>query len=115
MEQLVKVTRGGQVTIPADLRRQAGIEIGDDVEMRIVKGCLVLVPKQLIDKDQTWFWTQEWQAAEREAEDDLRAGRVKAFDTLEGLIADLDADNADSSSAVALRNTGHHDPTLKNP
>ena len=95
MEQLVKVTRGGQVTIPADMRRQAGIEIGDYVEMRMVEGRLMLVPKQLIDKDQTWFWTKEWQAAEREAEDDLRAGRVKDFDTLDELIADLDADEAE--------------------
>ena len=95
MEQLVKVTRGGQVTIPADMRRQAGIEIGDYVEMRMVEGRLMLVPKQLIDKDQTWFWTEEWQAAEREAENDLRAGRVKEFDTLDELIADLDADEAE--------------------
>ena len=95
MEQLVKITRGGQVTIPAEMRRQAGIEIGDYVEMRMVDGRLVLVPKQLIDKDQTWFWTEEWQAAEREAEDYLRAGQVKEFDTLNELIADLDADKAE--------------------
>ena len=95
MEQLVKVTRGGQVTIPAEMRRQAGIEIGDYVEMRMVDGRLVLVPKQLIDKDQTWFWTEQWQAAEREAEDDLRTGRVKAFEILDELIADLDADEAE--------------------
>jgi len=95
MEQLVKVTRGGQVTIPAEMRRQAGIEIGDYVEMRMVEGRLVLVPKQLIDKDQTWFWTEKWQAAEREAEDDLRTGRVRAFETLDELIADLDADETE--------------------
>jgi len=96
MEQLVKVTRGGQVTIPAEMRRQAGIDIGDYVEMRLEEGHLVLVPKQLIDKDQTWFWTQEWQAAEREAEDELRAGQVKAFDTLDELISDLDADETEA-------------------
>ena len=95
MEQLVKVTRGGQVTIPAEMRRQAGIDIGDYVEMRFEEGHLVLVPKQLIDKDQTWFWTEAWQTAEREAEDDLRAGRVKAFETLDELIADLDADETE--------------------
>ena len=95
MEQLVKVTRGGQVTIPADMRRQAGIDIGDYVEMRLEEGHLVLVPKQVIDKDQTWFWTEAWQAAEREAEADLRAGRVKEFDTLDELIADLNADEAE--------------------
>lgn len=115
MGRLVKVTRGGRVTIPADLRRQAGIEIGDYVEMRMVEGRLVIVPRQLIDKDQTWFWTQAWQAAEREAEDDLHAGWVEVFDTLEALTADLDANEADGSSAIALHNTGHHDPTLKNP
>ena len=60
-----------------------------------VDGRLVLVPKQLIDKDQTWFWTEEWQAAEHEAENDLRAGQVKEFDTLDELIADLDADEAE--------------------
>ena len=95
MEQLVKVTRGGQITIPADMRRQAGIEIGDYVEVRLEEGHLTLLPKQLIDKDQTWFWTEEWQAAEREAEDDLRAGQVKEFDTLDELIADLDADKVE--------------------
>jgi len=95
MEQLVKVTRGGQVTIPAEMRRQAGIDIGDYVEMRLEEGHLVLVPKQLIDKDQTWFWSEAWQAAEREAEDDLRTGQVKEFETLDELIADLDADETE--------------------
>ena len=95
MEQLVKVTRGGQVTIPADIRRQAGIEIGDYVEVRMEEGHLVLLPKQLIDKDQTWFWAEGWQAAEREAQADLLAGRVKQFDSLDDLVADLDADEAE--------------------
>jgi antitoxin MazE len=95
MEQLVKVTRGGQVTIPAEMRRQAGIDVGDYVEIRLEEGRLVLVPKQLIDKDQTWFWTKEWQAAEREAEDDLRTGKVKRFDMLDELIAGLDADETE--------------------
>ncbi len=96
MEQLVKVTRGGQVTIPAEMRREAGIEIGDYVEVRLEEGRLVLLPKQVIDKDQTWFWTEAWQAAEREAEGDLRAGRVKRFDTLDELVADLDDDETDA-------------------
>jgi antitoxin MazE len=95
MEQLVKVTRGGQVAIPAEMRRQAGIDVGDYVEIRLEEGRLVLVPKQWIDKDQTWFRTKAWQAAEREAEDDLRAGRAKTFDTLDELIADLDADETE--------------------
>ena len=41
-------------------------------------------------KNQAYFWTGEWQDAEREASKDIKAGRVKTFDTVEGLLADLD-------------------------
>ena len=92
MEQLIKVTRGGQVTIPATLRRAAGIEIGDYLEVRLDEDRLVLLPKQVIDKSQAYFWTEAWQEGEREAEEDLRAGRVERFETLEDLITDLDAE-----------------------
>ena len=90
--QLVKVTRGGQVTIPATLRREAGIEVGDYLEVRLENERLVLVPKQIIDKSQAYFWTEAWQEGEREAEEDLSAGHVERFATLQELIADLDAE-----------------------
>lgn len=36
------------------------------------------------------FWTKrQWEDAEREADEDIKAGRVKRFDSVEGLIADL--------------------------
>lgn len=89
--ELIKVTRGGQVTIPAALRRRAGIEVGDYLEARIADDHLVLVPKRVIDKDQAYFWTDAWQEGEREAEEDLREGRVERFESLDELIADLDA------------------------
>ena len=92
MEQLIKVTRGGQVTIPAVLRREVGIEVGDYLEVRLEEDRLVLLPKQVIDKSQAYFWTEAWQEGEREAEENLRTGQVKRFETLENLIADLDAE-----------------------
>ncbi len=39
----------------------------------------------MMDKCQAYFWTKEWQEAEREASADIKAGRVKAFDTVEEL------------------------------
>ncbi len=33
-----------------------------------------------VDKDQLWYWTKEWQEKEREADEDLRAGRYEDFD-----------------------------------
>lgn len=39
--------------------------------------------------DQRWYWTQEWQAREREANAALASGNYEVFDTVEALLADL--------------------------
>ena len=44
------------------------------------------------DKDQAYFWTPEWQAQEREADEDIQSGRVETFDNVEALLADLQND-----------------------
>ncbi len=66
--------------------------IGDYLEVRLLENRLVLSPKQVIDKNQAYFWTGGWQEGEREAEEDLRTGRMARFETLADLIADLDAE-----------------------
>lgn len=40
--------------------------------------------------DQAWFWTKEWQAGEREADEDIRLGRYTEYATIEEFIASLD-------------------------
>lgn len=90
MEQLVKVTRGGQITLPASLRRELGIDVGDYVEVSVTAEGLVLKAKQVIDKSQAYFWSAEWQAGELEAQADIDTGRVDSFESLEDLFADLD-------------------------
>ena len=86
---LTKVTRNGQVTIPAELRRQVGIDEGDLIELDVVGDHLVLMPKKLIDKSQTYFWTAKWQAAERQAQKDIDAGRIQEFSSIDKLIRKL--------------------------
>ncbi len=85
-----KVTRHGQVTLPASVRKQLGIEEGDLVEIEVEDERAVLMPKKLVDKSQAYFWTKQWQDAEREADEDIKAGRVKTFDSVDELIKDLD-------------------------
>jgi hypothetical protein len=48
------------------------------------------MPKKLVDKSQAYFWTRKWQEGEREADQDIKAGRVKKFDSVEELISDLE-------------------------
>jgi len=84
-----KVTRHGQVTLPASVRRELGVEEGDLVEIEVIDDRAVLMPKKLVDKSQAYFWTKRWQEAEKEADEDIRAGRVKVFDSVDELIKDL--------------------------
>jgi len=37
----------------------------------------------MIDKDQTYYWSEEWQTIEREADSDIAMGRVTKFETVE--------------------------------
>ncbi len=93
MEQLVKVSRGGQVTLPVALRQAANIEIGDYLEVALVGEQLVLSPKQVIDKSQAYFWSAAWQEGEQEADEDLRRGQVKQFETIDEMFDDLDQED----------------------
>lgn len=86
---LTKMTRNGQMTLPASARRALHIEEGDYVEVRVSQDSLILTPKKLIDKSQAYFWSPEWQAAEREASEDIVSGRVREFARVDDLIADL--------------------------
>jgi hypothetical protein len=48
------------------------------------------IPKKLVDKSQAYFWTKRWQKGEKEAAEDIEAGRVKTFASVDELIKDLD-------------------------
>lgn len=89
---VVKITRNGQVSIPKEIRERLGIEEGDLIEMIEQDGRIVMVPKRLIDADQAWFWTKEWQEKEREADEDIRAGRVSGpFKNVDELLKHLES------------------------
>ena len=73
---LTKINERGQLTIPAELRKALHCQPGDYVEVILEEGALKVVPKAVIDKDQAWFWTKEWQEGEREADEALKAGKM---------------------------------------
>lgn len=83
---LSRVTRHGQVTLPASVRRALRIEEGDLVEVRLAGDDIIISPKKLIDSSQAYFWTASWQAAEKEANEDIAGGRTHAFDDVDAAI-----------------------------
>lgn len=78
--------------LPADVRRRYHLdEPGAQVEVvGRPDGVIELHPVLPHRADQAWFWTERWQAMEREVDEDIAAGRVETFDSAEEFIADLD-------------------------
>ena len=77
---LAKLTSGGQGTLPKEIRTRANMQAGDFVEVAMGEdGYIVLKPKKLVDASQAYFWTRQWQEGERQADEDIKAGRVKKF------------------------------------
>jgi AbrB family looped-hinge helix DNA binding protein len=90
---LTKVTRNGQITLPASVRRLTNIEEGDYIAVSVEGDTILLTPKRLIDKSQAYFWTEEWQRGEIEATEDIKSGRTTEFSDVEELIASLELKN----------------------
>ena len=89
MSELVQVRKKAQVTLPQSVRQELGIEEGDFLDIQVRSGEIVLKVKKLVDKEQAWFWTNRWQQGEKEAEEDIRAGRVHNFPVTNEAVAFL--------------------------
>lgn len=89
---LVDLKQKSQVTIPKALLKKLKLRIGDKLDIKEKNGKLIITPVIMIPKDQEWFWSKDWQEKEKEAEEDLRAGRVYAADDVDDLIEQLEND-----------------------
>lgn len=56
----------------------------------VIKAILRYDVRSIGDPDQAWYWTQDWQNREQEAEEDLAAGRTLVFLTGDDLLSHLD-------------------------
>ncbi len=59
---------------------------GEVFEMIVEDGRVILEPKFTVPKGEEQFWTEEWQAGEREADEDIKAGRGIVFENAEDAI-----------------------------
>ena len=50
---------------------------------------LLAAQYNLIDPEQGYWWSEEWQAGEREVEQERETGQVAAFESVDALLADL--------------------------
>ena len=88
----VKVRPKAQLTLPEEIRRALHISEGDEVEFAIHDdGTITVRGFVSIPTDQAWFFTPDWLAGEREADEDIAAGRGTLHETAEDMFTHLDA------------------------
>jgi antitoxin PrlF len=78
----------GSVRLPSEVIAHLPVSEGVSVLVQIsAEGVITLKP---IDPEQAWYWTQAWQAGEREADEDIRTGRVTRSNSTEEFLKSLD-------------------------
>jgi antitoxin MazE len=90
---ILTVQSRGTVSLPVQLRRRLHLDQADS-QIKLIEhddGRVELIPIVTVPADQAWFWTERWQAMEREADADIAAGRVAVVQGVDELIAHLDA------------------------
>jgi len=82
---LSRVTRNYQITIPAALRKRLHIQVGNLLGFCLERGAIVLRPQTLVDGEQAWFWSKEWQAGEREVDAAREKGHTRRFKSVQAM------------------------------
>jgi antitoxin PrlF len=88
----VKVRPKAQLTLPEEIRRALHIGEGDEVEFAVHDDGTITVRGYVsIPTDQAWFFTPQWLAGEREADEEIAAGRGTEHESADDMFAHLDA------------------------
>jgi antitoxin component of MazEF toxin-antitoxin module len=82
---------GGAINIPPELLERAHLAEGSVVCLSVTEDGAIAIAAEGRDPDQAWFWTEEWQRKEREADEDIAAGRVTGPMTGDEFLAELRA------------------------
>ena len=86
----ITIGEGGMVRIPEDLLEQAHLKDGAPVSLHVSEDGESVIQAEERDPDQAWFWTEEWQKKEREADEDIAAGRMTRYFSDEEFTAELE-------------------------
>jgi len=87
----VTISSKGQLAIPKEIRERLHVKEGDQFDVEVSEGNIVLKPVVTITvpKNQAWFWSDEVQAKIREGEEEFSKGHYKVYKNPDDLINDL--------------------------
>lgn len=90
-KKIIPVGKRGVLYMPKEILKEFHVEEGDYMEIYGTKEGIVLRPKILVDKDQSWYRSEKWRKMEKEADDEIKKGKIKKFKTVKAAISYLDA------------------------
>ncbi|MDA8229297.1 MAG: AbrB/MazE/SpoVT family DNA-binding domain-containing protein [Desulfitobacterium hafniense] len=86
----------------AQIAKDINLHEGDHVVIEERDGGIFLRPVEWIDKNQKYFWSEEWQAKIRRSQEELENGEYQKFENMEDAIKDLE----ELANASDLKNKG---------
>lgn len=87
---LRKLGKSNQIAIPKEIVTNLGLKKDDYLDIYIENNKIIIEPKVLIPRDQAYFFTDEWQIDERNAEADIRKSRITKTKNLRDLFHVMD-------------------------
>ncbi|MDD3628820.1 MAG: AbrB/MazE/SpoVT family DNA-binding domain-containing protein [Actinomycetota bacterium] len=87
---VTKLRERAQITLPSEIVKKLNLKTGDNLEITLEEDRIVIKPVLVIDRSQSWFWSEDWQAKEKEVEADIKAGRIHKAKGFKDLVEKLE-------------------------
>jgi len=89
--ELLKVNENGQIMIPAELRKQIGLEKDSFVSVEILpENSIKITPVTIIAEGEERYHTQSWIEAERDATEAYQKGGLKAYNSVDEMMDEIE-------------------------
>ena len=98
MSEIVQQVQKRMLISLAQIAKRIRIKEGDYVMLEERDGGVFIRPVSWHDKNQEYFWSDEWQEKMKRSAEALKAGNVKSFTNIEGLLKELGEEDADDHS-----------------
>ena len=89
---LVDFKQKSQVTIPKEIVKKLHLQTGDKLDITESGGRVFLTPVAVIPKDQTWYYSPEWQAKEKAVDRQIKTRKIHSAGSAEELFTGLGLD-----------------------
>ncbi len=90
-KRFLSVRDRGNLTLPADIRRQYGLDKpGVQVEVVARPGVIELRPHVAVPASQAWYWQAGWQVGEHAVDEHIAAERLEVAENVDEFLTAMD-------------------------